>query len=265
MTSIGTKSRAQSDRLLASGTREIVISLHPGEPILRTAVSSVFFLLLTGLAGGQTAPRLEPEAVIERMEESNDARRERLASCSGVRTYVAGNARLKRHAQMTVEYRFDAPSAKEFKVRESSGSKVIQRMVIEPLMAAEKESGGVRRDTDINRRNYTFRYSTFDEERHAYVFHVQPHKPSKYVFRGDVWIDARSFGVRRIEGEPAKSPSFWVKRTHFVHEYRDVDGFWLPVRHTSEAELRIFGKSELSIEYTDYRVKSAEAAADAAQ
>jgi hypothetical protein len=45
-----------------------------------------------------------------------------------------------------------------------------------------------------------------------------------------------------------------VKRSHFVHEYAPLGEFWLPARLTSEAELRIFGRSQLSITYTEYHL-----------
>jgi hypothetical protein len=132
--------------------------------------------------------------------------------------------------------------------------------VIEPLIAAEIDSGKARRDVDITRRNYDFRFAAFDDEAGVYIFQVQPRTANPYLFRGAVWIDAETFAVRRIEGEPATSPSFWVKRSHFVHEYAPLGGFWLPVRLTSEAELRIFGRSQLSITYTEYRLNASQIA-----
>lgn len=90
------------------------------------------------------------------------------------------------------------------------------------------------------------------------MFEAQPRTRSKYLFRGRLWVNPRSFAVQRIEGEPAQSPSFWVKRTHFVHEYSQFGDFWFPVRHSSEADLRLFGRSSLVIEYSDYVWQPAE-------
>lgn len=38
----------------------------------------------------------------------------------------------------------------------------------------------------------------------------------------------------------------------FIHEYREFGGFWLPVRHHSQAQLRLFGTSTLDVDYQDY-------------
>jgi hypothetical protein len=37
---------------------------------------------------------------------------------------------------------------------------------------------------------------------------------------GRIWVDAADYAIVRIEGKPAKNPSFWVKTVHFVHTYR---------------------------------------------
>jgi hypothetical protein len=206
------------------------------------------------------APPRDPKEVVSRMEQSNEERRQRLEGFECVRTYTAGNDRLQRHAEITADFTFGAPARKEFRIRQRSGSKPVQLMVIEPLMAAETDSVKARRDVDITRRNYDFRFASFDEEARVYIFRVQPRTANPYLFRGTVWIDAETFAVRRIEGEPAKSPSFWVKRSHFVHEYAPLGEFWLPARLTSEAELRIFGRSQLSITYTEYHLTASQMA-----
>jgi len=131
--------------------------------------------------------------------------------------------------------------------------------VIEPLLVAERDSArtGVRVQTDISGRNYEFRLLEFDQETSSYVFEAFPRNPGKYNFRGKVWIDAPSHGIRRIEGEPARAPSFWVRKTRFVHEYARFGEFWLPVRNHTEVQLRIFGRSALDIEYLDHQWRAA--------
>jgi hypothetical protein len=106
---------------------------------------------------------------------------------------------------------------------------------------------------DICRRNYQFKFLGLDETVRAYVFEVEPRTGNKYLFRGKIWVNAGKYAIQRTEGEPARSPSFWVLRTHFVHEYADFGGFWFPVRHRTDVDLRLFGKSTLEIDYYDYQ------------
>ena len=225
--------------------------------VKQPAAATMFLLLLLGclpLLAQQAAAPLEPEQVIARMEECNASRAKALQAWRSLRRYEAGNQRLHRRGSALVEVSYVAPEQKDFRVLERDGSKIVWKHVIEPLMEAERNTAR-RRDrseTDICRRNYRFAFRRMDPERSAYVFYAEPVTPSKYLFRGELWIDSETFAISRIEGEPARSPSFWVRRTKFVHEYQRFGEFWFPVSNRSEAELRIFGVSRLSIDYYGY-------------
>src|SRR5262249_60120210 len=87
-----------------------------------------------------------------------------------------------------------------------------------------------------------------------YVLNVIPKHNNKYLYRGKIWVDAKDFAVTRIEAEPAKSPSFWVKKTEVRHRYQKVGDFWLPAENHSESLIRMGGHAVLSIEYTAYKI-----------
>jgi hypothetical protein len=89
-------------------------------------------------------------------------------------------------------------------------------------------------------------------ERPAYVLAITPKTQNKYLVQGRIWVDAADYAIVRIEGKPAKNPSFWIKSVHFVHTYRKSGSFWLPVSDRSVTDVRIFGATEVTIEYFDY-------------
>lgn len=89
------------------------------------------------------------------------------------------------------------------------------------------------------------------------MLQVSPRSKSKYVYRGKVWVDRTDFAVTRIEVEPAQNPSFWTKKSEIHHEYRKVQGFWLPARNESISYIRLGGRATLTIEYKDYRLTDA--------
>ena len=60
-------------------------------------------------------------------------------------------------------------------------------------------------------------------------------------------------------GHLAKSPSFWIKRVDFVRQYQKIDGFWLPIREQSIANVKIYGTKTLTIGYQDYTVSEVSA------
>ncbi len=47
-------------------------------------------------------------------------------------------------------------------------------------------------------------------------------------------------------------PSFWVRRTRFAQEYAKFGEFWFPVHTRHEAELRLFGRAIMEIDYFGY-------------
>ncbi len=226
-------------------------------PSLSRALHSLLLLLVAVLmlSAGGPPETTNAAQVLERMEQANAQRQQRLKSWTSIRRYRTENTRLRRWAAATAEVRYTAPNTKTYAILDRAGSKLIVSRVIEPLLAAERDSARAdqRAETDVSRKNYEFARFRFDRETSSYVFDAVPRKPGKYNFRGQVWIDAGSYGIRRIEGEPARPPSFWVKRIHFVHDYARFGEFWLPVRNHSDVQLRVFGHSALDIQYSDHQ------------
>jgi len=101
--------------------------------------------------------------------------------------------------------------------------------------------------------------------RRTYVLDLEPRKESRYLIAGRIWVDAEDDAVMRVEGKPAKNPSFLTKSVHFVHEYKKNGLFWFPVSNRSETDVRIFGRADLVIEYFDYAVNSSALSASAAR
>jgi hypothetical protein len=93
--------------------------------------------------------------------------------------------------------------------------------------------------------------------RPMYQLEVEPKAPSKFLYRGRIWVDAEDFAVARIEAEPAKNPSFWIKNTRIEHQYVKVRDFWLPANNHSVTIVRLGGKADLEIEYKDYQITAA--------
>ncbi|HEX7423078.1 MAG TPA: hypothetical protein VF311_04205, partial [Terriglobales bacterium] len=56
-----------------------------------------------------------------------------------------------------------------------------------------------------------------------------------------IWVDASTFRIRRIEGVPAKSPSFWLKNIHLTVQFAELGGMWVPVTFDAIATVRLLG------------------------
>jgi len=60
----------------------------------------------------------------------------------------------------------------------------------------------------------------------------------------------------RLEGAPAKNPSFWISHTQMTNTYQKVGNFWLPVHKDATTDVRLGGKAVLAIDYSGYHVTS---------
>ena len=65
-------------------------------------------------------------------------------------------------------------------------------------------------------------------DRASYVLEITPQRKESYLFRGRIWVDAEDYALVRAEGNPAKNPSFWTRKSHFVRRYEKHGQFWLP-------------------------------------
>jgi hypothetical protein len=163
-----------------------------------------------------------------------------------------------RDAEMVVKVSFRAPNFKEFTVVSQTGSKFVIDHIFKKLLEGEQEAskGDNRQDTALTRKNYDFAIVGYENapEGAQYVLSLIPKTRNKFLYRGKIWIDARDFAVVRIEGEPGKNPSMWIKKTQIAHRYQKVDGFWLPAENHTESFIRLGGKATLSIEYREYKI-----------
>jgi hypothetical protein len=203
---------------------------------------------------------LPAEQVARKLQERNAQRAAALGQFNGTRVY---NMQYRgfpsdRDAEMVVRVAYRAPDSKEFSVVSQTGSKFIIDHVFKKLLEGEQEAANEenRRNTALSTENYDFTSAGYENtpEGQQYVLNLLPKTKNKYLYRGKIWVDAKDFAVVRIEGEPAKNPSFFIKKTEVKHRYVKVGDFWLPAENHTESVIRLGGKAILSIEYKDYRI-----------
>jgi hypothetical protein len=167
------------------------------------------------------------------------------------------------HAEMIVNVSYDAPSTEEFTVVSQSGPKWMINRVLKRLLETEWESlqDENRERVQITSENYDFTLIETQESGDGcpYVLGVQPKVVNKFLFRGKIWVDAKDFAVCRIEAEPAKNPSFWIKKTEIHHSFMKIGDCWLPAENRSVSDVRLDGRASLTIKYEDYEIQTAPA------
>lgn len=242
-------------------------------------ISVPLFLLCAGIALLETpaAPAQQVDAapvnvqqsaltvdeIVSRLEERNRERAAALKKFEGKRVYRMQYKGFfgDHHAEMTVSVRYASPNDREFTVISQSGSKFIIDHIFKRLLEGEKEAADEknRQRTDLNATNYEFSMIGLEasEGGPTYVLAVAPKSHNKFLYRGKIWVDAKDFALTRIEAEPAKSPSFWVKKSEINHKYEKVHEFWLPAENRTDSTIHLGGHALLSIEYSDYKITEA--------
>jgi hypothetical protein len=208
------------------------------------------------------APQLTLSQVVEKLVRKNAERAKALESYRGKRTYKIDYKGFPSalRAEMIVEMTYAAPARKDFKILSESGSKWIVKRVLKRLIDAEKEAqeATIRTSVELNTQNYNF--TSLERQADAgdcgYVLAIQPKVPSKFLYRGRIWVNDQDFAVCRIEGEPSKNPSIWITKTEIRHNYQKFEDFWLPVENQSVSSLRLGGRATLTITYEGYEINA---------
>jgi hypothetical protein len=194
--------------------------------------------------------------IVSRVLAENKRRNELLRSYTVTRTYEIRTHEGKLAAQSVVRMEYRAPDVKTFEKTSEKGSGIVRHLVFDRLMDSESESstGKQHQDSALTPANYEFHFTGEEEvgPYHCLVLEVTPKRKDKYLFEGRIWIEGHDFAVVRIEGHPAKRPSFWINQADFVREYQKVDEFWLPLRDETQVEVKVYGKRVLTIDHGPY-------------
>ena len=211
---------------------------------------------VTILAGDRASFAPSAEEVVAKMMEHDAERQAALNGYTAMRRYTLDNK--SRHASMLVRVTSLPDGTKQFVIVEEAGSGAVRKHVFHKILDEEAAASDpkLRVQSRITPENYTFQLAGMDTAngRAAYAIDVAPKHESKYLIAGRIWVDAQEYAVARVDGRPAKNPSFWTKSVHFVHSYGKNGPFWFPATNKSVTDARIFGKTEMVIEYFDYRV-----------
>ena len=246
--------------------------LHKAPGLFGAGVSCFLWLLLCAPAAssqtvesGDSASILVPTTptIVEEMQRHEQSQSNTLQSYEGFRHYSVTYKGFAKTitASMDVEVEYEASSGKSFKILSQKGSGMLCEKVLKQALDSEREASLDKSTTALNAHNYKFTLLGTDRlgERTAYVLNVEPISPSKFLYKGKIWVDAADYAVAKMEVQPAKSPSFWISRTQIHHSNQLTDGFWLPEQNQSETKVRVGGTATMSIDYRSYRITASQA------
>jgi hypothetical protein len=208
---------------------------------------------------------LSAEEIVNRLVQRNLERAHALGAYQGTRIYRLDYHGFpsSRSAEMIVDVKYRSPGTKEFSIRSEQGSQLIIERVFKRMLQSEKEAISEENQSRValNHDNYSFTLAGYESTPAGsfYILSVEPRTNNKLLYRGRIWVDGEDFAVTRIEGAPAKNPSFWTKETKIVQVYTKVGDFWLPASNRSTSAIRLGGQANFTIDYQNYQITAATA------
>ena len=159
--------------------------------------------------------------------------------------------KLKKHGRLHALRRISPLGLIRYERAQFEGDRVVIREVISRYLTAEVDAQKEQSaEIAVTPRNYKFKSKGMNHSdgQNVYVFEVTPRQKREKLFKGEVWIDARTFLKVRESGYLVKNPDFMVKKVTFVRKYEIRDGISVPRQEQSVADVRLFGKVELTID-----------------
>ena len=150
-------------------------------------------------------------------------------------------------SEVRAQVNYLPPGEKTFNIVRTTGmgrgTGVVQRILENEAQMAKKPDL-----SEVSRRNYAFSLQgeRMLDGRKCYVLGLQPLRKETYLLKGSVLVDGETYRILQIEGEPARSPSWWLKTMHLAMTYSSLDGVWLPVSTDAVAEVRLLGSHTMT-------------------
>jgi len=168
--------------------------------------------------------------------------------------------RLKKSGVLRALRRISALGRITYQVLGFEGDHTVQKEVIARYIEAEIDAQREQQAAmAVTPDNYKFHYKSRGElaGRSVYIFQVTPRAKRDGLFRGEVWIDSATYLKVQEKGYLVKNRSVFLKRVEFTRQYDIRDGMSVPRRTESVADVRLVGKAELTIDYTNFSIGEA--------
>jgi hypothetical protein len=199
-------------------------------------------------AGDRPLTSAAGDALIERFLARQD---EPLTSYSGTRCLAASNERFKATGSMQVAVTLTSERGLEWTVIHEEGSGYIRNKVLRKALEGEREmiAKGEPMRASLSPDNYEIALHAASDDASAGELGtvrllLTPRRRDVLLVRGSVLITDPEADLLQVQGQLAKTPSWWTTRVDVVRTYGRIAGVRVPVELSSTAQVRIAGRSQ---------------------
>jgi hypothetical protein len=214
-------------------------------------------LLITISAAAQSSNQPQPDLamIVHKMEQAQVAEHENIRPYVVTREYrlFEGEEKIQPDSQVTAQISYLPPNTKQFSIQDSKGSGRGER-VVKKVLEHEQQMATSWQRSAITGENYKFSFVGKEtlNGRRCFVLGLEPRRDSMELLKGRAWVDTENYRIHRVAGEPAKNPSWWIKRLEVTLLFGDVQGMWLQTVSQADADVRVFGHSVLTSRDVSY-------------
>ena len=174
----------------------------------------------------------------------------------------ASIVKLKEHGTLRALRKISKVGEVTYRVLFFQGDNTVKNDVIARYLQAEQQGRGDQK-LAISPANYKFKFRGKKSANNGsvYVFQLSPRKKKVGLFKGEIWLDASTYLPLVEKGKLVKNPSIWFKKVEFEREFAIQNGLSVPSKMNSTIDVRLIGKVDLQINYSNF-VQNAEAEDD---
>lgn len=207
-------------------------------------------LAIPFLGAAETGEDADTQQILTKYMSAKEAQREALRGAQMQVKIVAKLPRLEKQGTLKALRRISKLGKITYKALGFSGDSTIKDEVIARYLSAETQSP----ETAITPLNYKFKYKGRSQRdgMTVHVFQIAPRKKRVGMFKGELWLDAQTAMPVREAGRLVKTPSVFLKKVEFVNEYEIQNGVAIPKRFQSTADVRVFGRAELDVDFSNF-------------
>jgi hypothetical protein len=165
-----------------------------------------------------------------------------------VRRLEVRNGKRSGWLEAVTEY---SPSAGfRYTVTSEGGHAYIRDNVLRAVLEGEREviARGEAGRSSLAEVNYTFLANGIGKDGLVNVS-LSPRRKEGVLVAGQMFLRPEDGRLVRLEGQLAKSPSFWIRNVDIVRTYERIAGSVVPVTMHSQAQMRMFGSATLNMTY----------------
>ncbi len=198
------------------------------------------------------AAATSPDTVVENYWAASQQQERALQGSSMEVDIEASLPKLKKHGRLHGLRRISRLGRITYEALHFEGDNSVKNHVIARYLSAEVEAQADGSPSlAVTPANYKFKYKgpIRSAGQSIEVFQVTPRRKLVGLFKGEIWIDAKTFLCVHESGRLVKPPSLFLKKIEFVKEYEIQGGIAVPRQIHSVVDTRLVGPAELTIDF----------------